>query len=186
MNAYRLILLLFAVLTVAGCAAVQVSQDYDTRADMSRLVTWQWRDPVQAATGDIRIDSPLLDKRIRRAVDNHLTRRTFSPAQGKPDFYLSYHLTIEQKIQSDTYYSTVGVGSYYHPWYGGTGTETRILVYDESRLTIDIYSADKGGLVWRGVGVFRRRTHKTPEDAAEATQKIVDKILFQFPPVGKQ
>jgi len=185
-SALRLILLLFAVLTLAGCATVQVSQDYDPHADMSRYGTWQWRDPVQGSTGDIRIDNPLLDKRIRHAVDNHLARRNIGPAQGRPDLYLSYHLTIEQKIQSEIYYSTVGVGSYYHPWYGGIGTETRILVYDESRLTIDIYSADTGGLVWRGVGVFRLRTHKTPEDAAEATQKIVDKILFQFPPLGKQ
>lgn len=179
-------ILYFSILAFAGCATVQVSQDYDPHADMSRYGTWQWRDPVQAATGDIRIDNPLLDRRIRHAVDNHLTSRNISPAQGQPDLYLSYHLTIEQKIYTDSYYSTVGVGSYYHPWYGGIGTETRIRQYDESRLTIDIYSAVSGALMWRGVGVFRLRTHKTPEEAAEATRKVVDKILFQFPPGDKQ
>ena len=177
--------LLFAVLVMAGCASVQVSQDYDPHADMSRYGTWQWRDLVQAATGDIRVDNPLLDKRIRRAVEIHLVGRNISPASGKPDLYLTYHLVIEQKILSDTYYSTVGVGSYYHPWYGGVGTETRIRQYDESRLTIDIYSAGTGDLLWRGVGRFRLRTHKTPEEAAEATRRTVDKILFQFPP-GRQ
>ena len=185
-RALTLINLLFAVLTMAGCATVQVSQDYDPHADMSRYGTWQWRDPVQGSTGDIRIDNPLLDKRIRHAVDNHLANRNIDPAQGRPDLYLSYHLTIEQKIQSDSYYSTVGVGSFYHPWYGGIDTETRIRQYDEGHLTIDIHSADTGELMWRGVGVFRLKTHKTPEDAAEATQKIVDKILLQFPPGGQQ
>jgi hypothetical protein len=178
--------LLFAVLAIAGCATVQVSQDYDPQADMSRYATWQWRNPVQAATGDIRIDNPLLDKRIRHAVDNHLRDRGISQTPGQPDLFLDYHLTIEQKINSDTYYSTVGAGSYYHPWYGGLGTETRIRQYDECRLTIDIYSAGKGNLMWRGVGSFWLRAHKTPEEAAIATRKIVDRILYQFPPVARQ
>ncbi len=186
MRTLRSTILFFAVLAFTGCATVQVSQDYDPHANMSRYGTWQWRDPVQGATGDIRIDNPLLDKRIRHAVDNHLTSRNIGPARGRPDLYLSYHLTIEQKIQSDIYYSTVGVGSFYHPWYGGIGTETRIRQYDESRLTIDIHSADTGALMWRGVGVFRLRSHKTPEEAAEAIRKIVDKILFQFPPGDRQ
>ena len=182
MRILTLTILFFAVVAFAGCASVQVSQDYDIHANMSPYGTWQWRDPVQVATGDIRIDNPLLDKRIHRAVDRHLVHRNIRPAQGAPDLHLSYHLAIEQKIQSDSHYSTVGVGGYYHPWYGGIGTETRIRQYDECRLTIDIYSADTGALVWRGVGVFRGRTHDSPEEAAEATGKIVDKILFQFPP----
>jgi hypothetical protein len=186
MRILRSNILIFAVLAFSGCATVQVSQDYDPHADMSRYATWQWRHPFQGATGDIRIDNPLLDKRIRHAVDNHLTGRRMVPAQERPDFYLSYHLTIEQKIQSDSYYSTVGVGGFYHPWYGGMGTETRIRQYDEGRLTIDIHSADSGALVWRGVGVFRLRTFKTPQEAAGATQEIVDQILYQFPPGGQQ
>ena len=186
MRFFRSTILFFVVLAISGCATVQVSQDYDPHADILRYGTWQWRDPVQGATGEIRIDNPLLDKRIRQAVGNHLTSRHISLAEGQPDLYLSYHLAIEQKIQSDSYYSTMGVGSYYHPWYGGIGTETRIRQYDESRLTIDIYSAVSGALMWRGVGVFWLRTHKTPEEAADATRKLVDKILFQFPPGDKQ
>jgi hypothetical protein len=174
--------LLVVVLAMGGCTTVQVSQDYDPHADMSRYGTWQWRDPVQATTGDTRVDNPLLDKRIRHAVENHLASRNLDHSSGKPDLYLTYHLTIEQKIQSDTYYSTMGVGSFYHPWYGGVGTETRIRQFDESRLTIDILSADTGDLLWRGVGTYRLRTYKTPEEAAAATQKTIDKILFQFPP----
>lgn len=185
MRTLTLSVLFIGVLVFSGCTSVQVSQDYDPHADMSRYGTWQWRDPAQTATGDIRIDNPLLHKRIRHAVDNHLTSRNISPAKGKPDLYLSYHLTIQQKTQIDTYYSTVGAGSYYQPWYGGIGTETSIRQYDECRLTIDFHSADTGALVWRGVGVFRLRTHNTPQEATEATGEIVDKILYQFPPAAR-
>jgi hypothetical protein len=176
---------LFAVLVMAGCSSVQVSQDYDPRAAMLSAGTWQWRVPVQPVTGDVRVDNPLLDKRIRRAVENHLSGRKFSQVAERPDFYLSYHLTIDQKIVNDTVYSTAGVGGYYHPWYGGVGTETRVWQYDESRLTIDILSALTGELMWRGVGTFRLRTYQTPEKAAEAMRSIVDKILSQFPPGGQ-
>lgn len=177
-------ILMLAVMAISGCASVQVSQDYDPHADLSRYGTWQWQDPIQASTGDIRLDNPLQDKRIRRAVENHLASRNINPAQGHPDLYLTYHLAIEQKIQSDTYYSTMGVGSYYYPWYGGVDIETRVRQYDESRLTIDIFAADTGGLLWRGVGTYRPRAYKTPQEATEAIRKTVDKILLQFPPVG--
>ena len=177
--------LLFAVMVVAGCSSVQVSQDYDPRADLSHYASWQWKDPVQPPTGDTRVDNPLLDRRIRQAVENHLTRRNISPASGQPGLRLVYHLAVERKIQSDTYYSSAGVGRYYQPWYGGMGAETRIWQVDESRLTIDIHAADTGALLWRGVGVYRLKTYKTPEAAAAAIQKIVDKILEQFPPDGR-
>jgi hypothetical protein len=182
MRSLTLNILLVVLLAMTACTTVQVSQDYDPHADLSHYGTWQWRDRTQAATGDIRVDNPLLDKRIRHAVENHLASRNILSSQGPPDLYLTYHLTIEQKIQSDTYYSTVGIRSFYHPWYGGVDTETRIRQYDESRLTIDIHSADTGDLLWRGVGTYRLRTYKTPEEAAAAAQKTVDKILFQFPP----
>jgi hypothetical protein len=175
-------MILLATVTLGGCTTIQVSQDYDPRADLWRYDSWQWRDPVQAPTGDIRIDNPLLDKRIRLAVGNHLAGRNINLAQEQPDLYLAYHLAINQKILSDTYYPAMGMGSYYYPWYGGFATETRIRQYDESRLTIDIFAADTGNLLWRGVGTYRLKNHKTPRQAAAETQQAVDKILSQFPP----
>jgi hypothetical protein len=179
MRAFSIAILL---LFLCACANVQVSQDYDPLVDLSQYGSWQWREAVQPPVGDLRIDNPLLDRRIRTAVGNHLESRGIVLASERPEIDLSYRLDLERKIESDTMYSTVGVGRYYHPWYGGIGTETRIRQYDESRLTIDINDADTGQLLWRGVGTYRFKTHKTPQDAAAAMQKIVDKMLNQFPP----
>lgn len=176
--------LFMAVTALVGCSGITVSQDYDPHADLSRYGSWQWRQPVQPQTGDVRADNPLQNNRIRKAVKTHLLNRQFDQTSGRPDFYLSYHLAIEPRIRADTVHTTVGVGRYHYPWYGGIGTETRIRQYDQSRLTIDIYSAGSGDLVWRGVGVYRLRTYKTPQEAVAATQQTVDKILSQFPPSG--
>lgn len=179
------ITIVLTLLAASGCSTVLVSQDYSTDADLSRFGTWRWQESVQPQTGDIRVDNPLMDKRIRRAVERHLTGRQFAVAPDQPDSRLTYHLTIDRKIQSDTAYTSVGVGGYYHPWYGGVGSETRIWDYDEGRLTIDIHDADSGELVWRGVGVYRFRAYDSPQAADEAIQHIVDKILQQFPPVNR-
>lgn len=171
------------IFILSGCTTVKVNQDYDPQASLSAYRSWQWRDADQPPTGDIRSDNPLLDQRIRQAVTNHLQDRNIRHASANPDIYLTYHLAIESRIQSDTYYTTMGVGRYYHPWYGGVGTETRIRQYDESRLTIDIHAAATGSLLWRGVGTYRLKNYKTPQDAAVDIQKVVDRILAQFPPI---
>lgn len=185
MRLLTITMVLFAVMAVAGCSSVQVSQDYDPHADFSPYGTWQWKESVQVPTGDIRVDNPLLDRRIRRAVENHLRGRHVSPARERPDLYLAYHLAVERKLRSDSYYSSVGVGRYYDPWYGGFGADTRIYQYDECRLTIDIHAGETDELLWRGVGVYRLKTYKTPEAADLAIQKTVDRILLQFPPAGQ-
>lgn len=173
---------------LVGCATVQVNQDYDPEVDFTRYRTWQWRDPLQPPTGDVRVDNTLLDKRIRRAVENHLNGRGIRQTQEPSDFYLAYQLAVFQKLQGDTYYSTMGMGSYYYPWYGGyggIGSETYIRQYEESRLTIDLLAADTQNLLWRGTGIYRSKTYATPEEAAQGMQQTVDKILSQFPPQAR-
>jgi uncharacterized protein YceK len=185
MRPLKITIMLFAILAGAGCSSVQVSQDYDPHADLSRYGTWQWKESVQARSGDIRVDNPLVDRRVRRAVENHLAGRNITPDSERPDLYLVYYLAVDRKIKSDSYYSSVGVGRYYDPWYGGFGAETRIYQYDECRLTIDIHAVETGALLWRGVGVYRLKTFKTPQEADAAMQNTVDKILLQFPPDGQ-
>jgi hypothetical protein len=174
--------LVIVVMSIAGCTTVQISQDYDPEKNFVEYQTWQWQLPEQPPSGDIRIDNPLLDRRIRKAVENHLADRHLNPTDISPDLLLSYNLGIERKIYSDDYYSYMGMGYYGHPWYIGAGLETRIYQYDQSRLIIDIHDAQTRELLWRGEGVYLLTTFKTPQDAAEAMQRTVDKILSQFPP----
>jgi hypothetical protein len=177
-------LTVLAAVVIAGCTTINVSQDYDTLADLSHYDTWQWRHPVQPPSGDIRIDNPLLDKRIRQAVENHLADRRMGRVDKQGAITVSYHLNIESRIYSDAYYPGYGVGRFYDFGYGGFGAETRIYQYDLNSLIIDIHLAYTDKLLWRGVGDYRLRTYKSPEAAAEAMQAIVDKILGQFPPDG--
>lgn len=178
-------LAILASAVLLGCTTVQVSQDYDPEARFGQIDAWRWREAEQPAAGDLRVSNPLLDQRIRRAIAHHLEGRHIRLERTAPDLLVSYRLAIQQRIQSDTFSTTMGVGSYYYPWYGGVGTETRIYQYDESQLIIDLHDAGTGGLIWRGTGIYRYKTHATPEAAAKEMQETVDKILGQFPPTQK-
>jgi hypothetical protein len=174
--------LVFFLLSIVGCTTVRVSQDYDPKQDFSEVQTWQWREAEQPASGDVRVDSPLLDRRIRKAIENHLGDRHLKRIAVEPDLLVSYHLAIERKIYSETYPSSMGIGGYTHPWYWDAGLETRVYQYDQTRLIIDLYDAKTNDLLWRGEGTYLLTTFKTPQDADAAMQKAVDKILGQFPP----
>ena len=77
MKTSRATLSSFAVLALAGCATLQVRTDYDTEASFGQLRTYTWIDRDADAGGHAALHSPLLDKRIRSAVDSTLTSRGY-------------------------------------------------------------------------------------------------------------
>ena len=176
-------MLLAVAAILAGCSTVQVSQDYDPTLVAHRNQTWQWGQANQPVTGDLRVDNPLLNNRIRRAIESHLADRHIKQDRQHPDLYISYHLVIQQKIQSYSSYPTFGVGYYYYPWSWSYDADVHVYQYDECQLTIDVKAADTNALIWRGTGVYRYKTYKTPYEAAKDMQRTVDQILSQFPPV---
>jgi hypothetical protein len=178
----KALVLLVVVVILGGCSGVRVSQDYDPVLVAHRNDTWQWEQSAQPMTGDLRVDNPLLNNRIRRAIESHLVGRYMAQEQRQPALYVSYHLSIQPKLQSYSSYSTLGMGGYYYPWAWDYYSDNHIYQYDECQLTIDIKAADTKSLVWRGTGVYRYKTYKSPEAAAKDMQRTVDRILTQFPP----
>lgn len=174
------------ILGIYGCETIRVSQDYDSRFTFPHQGTWQWRDQTQPATGDIRIDNPLLDKRIRKAVETGLKTRNFHRLEEFPTFLLAYDFSIEAKIEADTYYSNTGIWGYRYPWFGGMGRDVRINQYNEGRLTIDILFSETGALLWRGTGIYRFNTDKkTPPEIDAEIHNLVNTILMPFPPENR-
>ena len=180
----KVIVLLIMGAFLSGCATVQVSQDYDPQGVATHHGTWYWEDASQPQSGDLRVDNPLLNSRIRRAIRIHLTTRGIPQKQAQPDLFISYRLVIQPKLRGYANDFTLGWGGFYSPWHWGVDTSTRIEQYDECQLTIDIKAAGTGALLWRGTGVYLYRTYGTPDSAFEAMQRTVDRILSQFPPEG--
>jgi hypothetical protein len=187
MKDIRLLLFIFLILSISACSSVKVSQDYDLDKPLPVLKTYLWQTAAQTKTGDVRVDNPLLNERIRGAVDRVLAQKGLQPAAaGTPDFKVAYQLSINQKIKSDDVRGGVGFGMGSYGRHGGVaiGTGSTVTTYDEGLLVIDFTNA-QGDLLWRGNGTRYLPEHTNPEKTEKIYNELVEKILEQFPPKAK-
>lgn len=183
----RVLICLLMTLVFWGCYNIEVSQDYDPNHNFNNLKTFAWKYKDQKKTGDMRIDSALMDDRIRKATERNLLAKGFIKVMGEnPDFHLVYEYTISRKIYSNPVSTGFGFGygDYGYGRHGGIGvrTGTEINEYDEGLLIIDFLKPDSDIILWRGKSTRVVETHSTPEKIIQDINKTIEKMLVQFPP----
>jgi len=166
---------------LAGCSGIKVRSDYDPTADFSTLRTYAWLPTPRAKTGDPRIDDPLINARIERAIDRAVAAKGFARVETEQaDFHVTFYIGIDRKLDVTTMPRSYG---YYGRWggfYGGT--TTYVDQYDVGTLLIDVIDRGRNELVWRGVGETRLRQSRTPQESEQRIQQTVDAVLKDFPP----
>jgi hypothetical protein len=176
-------LLLLLCVAAAGCSRIQVSQDYDTKMHFPKLHTYAWKPPVEKKHDDIRENNPLLHKRFHENIDSVLMEKGYT-RKNKPDFLVDYEYSIKTKIYSEPYSTGIGFGIGPHYRYSGFGISTapQIRQYDVGILAINVYDAESEIFLWRGMGSEEISSHPTPQQTSEMVRRLVEAILFQFPP----
>jgi len=171
-------------LFILGCSGIEVSQDYKPDTNFDNLKTYAWKYKTQEKTGDVRIDTTLMDDRIRKATETNLLGKGLIAVENDPDFQVAYTYTITKKIYSSPVSTGVGFGygSYGSHRAIGIRTGAQIDEYDEGLLVIDFLKPGKDIILWRGKSTHWADTHATPENKIGQINKIVEKILSQFPP----
>jgi hypothetical protein len=181
------IILLFLLVSFFGCAGIRVSHDYPEERDYLLLKTYAWQSEIQEMSGDLRLDSPFRDARIRKAINKFLQEKGYRRVMDdRPDFTIAYHQKIYRRIDSDEGSGFVfGIGSIGS--HGGVGFSAgnRTSSYDEVMLVIDIMDAESADLIWRGTGTRTYIPHIPPEKVTRRIEATVQKILAQFPPQEK-
>jgi hypothetical protein len=174
-----------SLIALNGCTHIRVSADWDPSVSLREFRTFAWLPGSQRETGNVRLDNPLLDKRIRRAINQQLQIQGYSeaPASGA-DFLLGYHLSLDRKLQVNTINDYYGYGYRRYGYWGGGygGSRTYVTEYDVGILIIDMVERAANELVWRGTGATRVRDESTPAEADRSVARVVAKILEQFPP----
>jgi hypothetical protein len=165
-----------------GCRTVSVSADWDQNHDFSGYRTFGWLHAQQPETGDFRIDNPLVDKRIREAIDKTLQARGYEKVGDTgADFLVGYHLDVEKRLDVQTMNTYYGYGR--HGRWGGVGyPQTYVNEYEQGSLVIDVADTSRRELVWRGTGTRRVSQSSSPEKSSQVTDKAVAEILARFPP----
>lgn len=183
----RVSVLAFSLLAlfIWGCSGIEVSQDYTPGSDFNQLKIFAWKDKDQKKTGDIRVDSQLLDDRIRRATEAKLLEKGVTKSTGQPpDFFIKYRYSISQKVYTTPLSTGLGLGYGSYGSYGSVGirTGTEINEYDEGLLVIDFLKPGSDVLLWRGTSTRMVETHSTPEKTLQDIDQTIGKMLDQFPP----
>jgi hypothetical protein len=166
-----------------ACSGITVSQDFEKEYNFAGLKTFAWK-PNDDKSYGIK-DNDLLDKRIRTAIENTLQAKSYRRVDSStPDFFISYHYNVEQKITSSGVSGGVALGRSSFGGFGGIGLSTGsdVRAYDQGTLLIDVTIPLGDKLVWRGVATQSVSDHSSPEESTANINEAVDKILAQFPP----
>jgi hypothetical protein len=177
---------IFVLFIVSACSGIKVSQDYDKNYTFSKLKTFSWKEIKNKEYGIKSND--LVDKRFRSAIENRFSAKSYSQLKtGTPDFYISYHVTIKQKISSSNVSGGISMGRSSYGRYGSigisSGSQTR--VYNEGTLLIDITDSKTDKLIWRGISTQSVSEHLKPGESESIINETVEKVLQQFPPETK-
>ena len=197
-----------AVLILAGCASLQVRTDYDQGALFTSLSTYDWVGGEVDAGSNPAVNSPLLGKHIRGAVEGELDRRGYRKTSGTPDFRIAYRVVAQERaraVGSYGYGSPYGYGRSYYPGrfglrffggrhfspygyggysgagygYGGAGG---VREYLRSTLVLDITDFGTGELIWRGWARKSLDLDPRPEKVRMYVDEAVAEMLADFPP----
>jgi len=179
----HIVLICLVSLFLQACSGITVSQDFEKEYNFAGLKTFAWK-PNDNKSYGVK-DNDLLDKRIRTAIENTLQEKSYQRVDSfNPDFFISYHYNVEQKITSSGLSGGVSVGRSSYGGFGGVGLSSGsdVRAYDQGTLLIDITIPLGDKLVWRGVATQSVSDHSSPEESTANINETVEKILAQFPP----
>jgi hypothetical protein len=182
-NWVKTVLLLLISTMLVACSGISVRHDYEKGYNFSGLKTFAWLSTKDKEYG-IK-DNELVDKRIRAAIESKLSERSYQLIDStSPDFFVSYHLTVEQKLTSSGVSGGVSLGRSSHGRYGGVGMSTgsQVKAYDQATLLIDFTEPGGDKLIWRGISTQSVSISSGPEESTAIISETVEKVLSQFPP----
>jgi len=169
-----------AVLMLAACAKTP-DIDYDKSVDFSNYKTFAWMPQATLADANNYQMSPLMEQRVREAVNTQLQAQGMSLVdENSADVLLNYHASVDTKIDSDTF--NVGYGARWNYWGLGYNTQTTTHEYEVGTLILDVIDRESNQLVWRGAREGRLQKKQSPEQRTKAVNKAVATILSGFPP----
>lgn len=182
--------LLIAIVCLSGCATKPyVATDYEASYNFAALKSFAVKSAKQDTKENILI-SPFTLSHIDALVNSELGKRYQSVSEtAGPDFYVTYHVVMEEKLEPSAYDQMYGVGfwgrGYRYPssMFYRPALDGGIRVYNQGSLIIDMVDAKTQQPIWRGVSEKRLNKGLSPQKQREILTSAVLEVLAQFPPV---
>lgn len=181
------LLVLFGVVTAAK---IKVKVQFDEKFDFTKVKTWAWRAPEPGKVILLRseLDEPekaraRFEPSTMEAVTAALVRRGLTPAPAgqAPDVSVAYYLIVTVGVHTDYLgYNIPGSVSWVLPPF--TPATTRVEVIQKGSVVVDMISAAKESVVWRGISEGSLDEGKTDEQRKTRITQAVDQALAKYPP----
>lgn len=177
MRLTKVLALLHAFLVMAVCAYGQdVHYNYDRGAKFSSYKTYQWVDLPG------RVPDELIDRDIKRSIDEQLAQKGLTKVEKGADLYVGYQTLIDREKGINlsawgTRGGPVGLGGF------DSGTVTgQTSTIPVGMLLVDLYDAAKKHLIWRGDATKTVDLKKDPDKNYKNLQKAMTKLFKNYPP----
>ena len=165
-----------ALMCLAVAAFAQdVRFDYDRVANFNAYKTYQWVDNNPSQVGD-----QLLDKNIKRAVDEQLAGKGLRRVESDGDLLIGYQASISKEKQFDGLPSGP-------PWWGNLGnTRVTTSTIDVGKLVVGLFDPATKQLVWRGSRSKTLDINEDPDKNYRNLEKAVAKLFKNYPPDSRK
>ena len=188
MKLLNIVALVLGFSILAGCAnKPHVETDHDAGYDFAALKTFGVAETKQDTKESLLV-SPFTLSHIHQALEGELGKRYQKDSvESKPDFIVSYHVVVEEKIDPRSYNDLYGFGWYgrgYHPRPMFYGVNSGVRTYNQGSLIIDIVDGKTNKPIWRGVSQKRLSKGMAPQNQREVLSMAVSEVMVQFPPVN--
>lgn len=180
----KLLVIIYTLATLmAGCAKVQVSQDYATDYQFSKFGNYSWDVERFKEDSGLLSQDELLAGRFKRSIEIVLANRGYR-LSSDPELLVSCSYTVSQMLRSAPINTGYEFGYGRYDRYGtiGINSGTSVHQYQQGMLVIRIHAVRTGQLVWKGVGTREVYTHVRPEEISRIVHEMVAAVLKQFPP----
>jgi Domain of unknown function (DUF4136) len=177
MRLTRCLTFLQIFLVMAFCAYGQdVHYNYDRGTNFASYKTYQWVDLPG------RVPDELIDRDIRRSIDEQLAQKGLTKVEKDADLYIGYQTVIdmEKGINLSAWGTRGGPGG----WGGlDSGTVTgQTSTIPVGMLLVDLYDPAKKQLIWRGDATKSIDLRKDPDKNYKNLQKAMAKLFKNYPP----
>ncbi len=160
----------------ASAIAQDVRFDYDRSVNFNAYKTYQWVDYKKVDVGD-----QLLDRDIKRAVDEQLAGKGLRRVDSGGDLIIGYDAGISQEKEFDSLGSGWG-GPWWGPWGSWGNNRVTSSTIDIGKLVIGIFDPANKQLVWRGFASKTLDLKKDPDKNYQTLEKAMAKLFKNYPP----
>jgi len=186
MRLFKPALASLALALLTACASYTVKYDYDPRATYNAYKTYDWYAASARAKGKAQgQESPIMDRRVRAAVDRELAAKGFKlKPEGEPDVLVTYYPVYQDRAMVTSIgpaFGHYGWGWGHYGYFAGPRFQ-EVRHYKEGSIVLEVVDNKTNSLVWQAVADGALTDITDPQDADEQVAQAVRKMLERFPP----